>query len=162
MNQLFEFRQGVLLAEFNNLQQSIRHYDNILYLIKGWSITVFGGIVGFGLQQSRHNVVLFALLVILMFWLIETHAKVVQRLFIARYNKVEHFLRHKSQLETAWAKETFSDLNFPDFTARYSVKDIKLKAGFSQCAFTPYTSVLYIMQIIIGLSVYSGLYFKLL
>jgi len=123
MKDILDFRLEILQQEIDNLQASIRNYNNILYLIKGWSITLFSGLVALALQQNNPKIILIAIPSSLMFWITETLARIVQRHFIARYHKIEWFLRNESQLEDVWEKRTFRGLNFPDMIARYSVKD---------------------------------------
>ena len=160
MKGLFDFRLEILKQEIDNLQSSIRNYNNILYLIKGWSITIFSGLIALAIQQNNEKIILISIPTVLMFWLIETLARIVQRHFIARYHKIEWFLRSKSRLEDAWQKEDFHDLNFPDMIARYSVKDIKVKTSFWYNAKTLQTSALYILQMLIAISLFFGMSMK--
>ena len=156
MKDLFDFRLEILKQEIDNLQASIRNYNNILYLVKGWSITIFSSLVALAIQQGNEKIILVSVPTALMFWLIETLARMVQRRFIARYHKIEWFLRSKSKLEDAWQKMAFRHLNFPDMIARYSVKDIGIKASFWYSAKTLQTSALYILQIVIAIILFLG------
>lgn len=157
MKDLFDFRLEILKQEVDHLQNNIRNYNNILYVIKGWSITLFSGLVALAVQQDRSAILIAALLTIPMFWMIETFARQLQKVFIARYHKVEWFLRSHTKLKAAWEKGAFPDLNFPDMIARYSVEDMDVKTSFFYHAKNRHTSSLYIMELFL-LAALSGLF----
>ena len=150
MTSLFDFRLAILKQEIDNLQASIRNYNNIMYVIKGWAITIFSGSIALAIQQDNIGILIISLLSTVMFWLIETSARQIQKHFISRYHKIEYFLRSVSQLNKAWEKESFPDINFPDMIGRYSVQDIKKKTSFFYLVRNRQTASIYILQIVIS------------
>jgi hypothetical protein len=42
MSTNFDYQFELLKFELDTLQQGIRTYDSILFIIKGWAITIFG------------------------------------------------------------------------------------------------------------------------
>jgi hypothetical protein len=151
---LFNFRLEILKQEIDQLQQNIRNYNNSLVVIKGWSITIFSGLISFSIKDRNINILIIGIITCIMFWIFDASVRRVQQFFISRYNKIEWFLRNTKLLNEAWAKLTFPRLNFPDLTGTKSVRDLEFKTTFIRVAIRSNVSLLYIIQISVILIVW--------
>ena len=99
---LFEFKLDLLKKELDLISSVIGRYDSILFQIKGWAITLWIAVVGFGLQGRLITVFILAFFIPVLFCFIELEFKRIQRQYIFRGNKLEKFLRNDDQLTKAF------------------------------------------------------------
>ncbi len=102
--ELFEFKLDLLKKELDLITSVIGRYDSMLFQIKGWVITLWIAVVGFGLQSRLITVFILAFFIPVLFCFIEVEFKRIQRQYIYRGNKLEKFLRNDEQLTKAFEK----------------------------------------------------------
>lgn len=148
MKDLFDYQFEILIKEYDALQANIRNYDDILFRIKGWAITIFSGIVLLTLKERRPEYLILGAFGVILFWLLDGIFKGFQRAFIVRYNKLEHFLR-RSEFQKAVEGRAFKKFSIPDITGRVSVKDRDKKINPLKASLYWHTSILYISMLVI-------------
>jgi hypothetical protein len=90
-----EMRFQLLLRELESIQQGIRAMDNAMFAIKGWCVTVDAAIVGVAINKGQPLLLLAGLIATICFWLLDSHFKAVQRIYILRDLDLESKLRVK-------------------------------------------------------------------
>lgn len=136
---------NMLLEEYKLLQDKIAHYDNLRFLIKGWSISLLSGLIVF--EKDIIILAITGLVLIFSFLFFELLTKETQAKFICRFNKVEYFLQ-KDQ----WYTDDFSisiEKIVPDLLGSKSVRDISKKTSFGSIAKKRDIYLLYCFEIIL-------------
>jgi hypothetical protein len=159
MKNEFDYRFDILMKELDIIVSSIRSYDSILFRIKSWAVTIFSGFVLFAAKDHSSVYISFGALAVILFWCIDAQNKSIQRMFITRYNKIEHFLR-SSQFKKAVESKSFSDLVLPDITGHLSVSDRDKKINALKAAIMWHTAFPYLSMLIILACVAAYLSFK--
>jgi len=90
---LFEYKLDVLLNEWRLVQAQISQFDTVALSIRGWAVTVFGGILAVSASIKQAGLVPFAALPIMLFWLIDALFKSFQSRVIGRSEEIESYLR---------------------------------------------------------------------
>jgi len=138
---LFDYQFDLLTREMDTLQENIRAFDGRLVTIKGWAITVVSGIAFLALREEDFGYLIFGGFSVLAFWMIDAMNKGVQRSFIVRYNRIEHFLR--VDFPSALQHRSFKGFNLPDISGRVSVRSVARKTSSFRAAFYPHTALIY-------------------
>ncbi len=146
MKDEFDYKFELLVNEINILQGGIRNYDSILLVIKGWAIISFSGFVFFSLREKRPIYLLICAFVIILFWVFDSINKSFQRIYIVRYNKIEHFLR-SNKFSKSVESRSFKKFNIPDVGARVSVKNKTDLISPLKAAFILHNSILYLSML---------------
>lgn len=76
------------LKHLEFLQNIITRMANNSFLLKGWSITVVGAIIGLYKDGIDWKVVLIAMFLVAMFWTLDAYFLAQERLFRKRYDQV--------------------------------------------------------------------------
>lgn len=108
-DKLFSFKLELLKKEIDVITSVIGRYDEILFRIKGWTITLWIPIVGWGLHSKSIPIFLLALFIPIMFCFIEIEFKKIQRQYIFRGNKLEKFFRDNEKLAKAFAEKNIPE-----------------------------------------------------
>ncbi len=93
MRSKFEFQFDLLKEEYNNVQLSIRHYDSLLFVIKGWAITTYAGFIYLSIKEYRLDLMILSVLIPLFFWALDSLFKGFQARFVLRSRLIEDYLR---------------------------------------------------------------------
>ena len=72
MKDEFEYKCDFLKFELGELQNSIRTFHGYLFIIKGWSITVFSGFILFAAKEHKVLYLIFCALSVVLFWGVES------------------------------------------------------------------------------------------
>lgn len=144
-----------LSQEMDHLKNGIYKYDDILFKVKGWSVTIFTAMIALSLKEGNWHISLISILPIILFWSMDALYKSFQRKFIVRANKIEHYIRVEFEKEYEAGK---INLKIPDCGARVSVKDANDKTSPLKAAFMPYTAILYFLKIMFSSIVCVYLY----
>ena len=107
---LFKFKLDLLKKELDLISSVIGRYDSMLFQIKGWTITLWIAVVGFGFQSKLIPVFMLAFFIPILFCFIEVEFKHIQRQYIFRGNKLEKFLRDDKQLTNAFEKQKIPEI----------------------------------------------------
>lgn len=102
---LFNFKLELLKKEIDLINSVIARYDGILFRIKGWTITLWLPIVGWGIHGKSIPIFLLALFIPIIFCFIELEFKKIQRQYIFRGNKLEKFFRDNEKLKKAFVEQ---------------------------------------------------------
>ena len=98
------------------IQATINRMAHNSFLLKGWSVTVVGGLLAFSLKELNCLYILISTGVLFFFWLLDSYYLSREKLFIKLYNHV----RKK-------AEETDFSMNTEEF---------KEKRDWFRCAFS--------------------------
>lgn len=159
MKDEFDYRYEILLKEMETLQANIRGFNQILFRIKGWAVTVFSGFIFFGVKESEPILFFVGSMSVILFWVLDAIYKKFQRKFIVRHNRIEHFLR-TDEFSKALEKRSFHGFHIPDFSGRFSVKNHTEKTTIKKAAFYWHTSLLYIAMLLLSMLVAGFMYIK--
>ena len=107
--ELFSFKLELLKKEIDVITSVIGRYDDILFRIKSWTITLWIAVVGWGLHNRSILVLLLAIFIPIIFCFIEVEFKRIQRQYIFRGNKLEKFFRNNEKL-----KKAFDEKDIPE------------------------------------------------
>lgn len=149
-----EKKYDLLLNEYNMLQNKIEHYDNLIFIIKGWSISLLSGLIAF--TDEYIALVVTGLLCIVGFLVLELLTKQAQTKFICRFNKLEHNLRAGKW----YTNDNLIEIKgvVPDIFGSHSVKNLDSKIKYSRLIRSPYLFLTHMMELIVLVSVASMKY----
>ena len=85
-------RWEILLEMFKATQKNIARLDDISMKLKGWAITVWAGLIGFGLSERLISCMTIAGVVILLFWAIDVQYKFFHEQFLRINANIEELL----------------------------------------------------------------------
>ena len=85
-------RLELVKLELEQLQESIRSHDSIMFQVKGWAVTVGLATAGLALTLGRPAIAVLGALATVAFFSIEAHRKSVQSRFIDRCLEIERAL----------------------------------------------------------------------
>ncbi|MBU6535841.1 hypothetical protein ACFUIW_02620 [Streptomyces sp. NPDC057245] len=78
----------VRIRHLELIQTLVTRMDNNSFLIKGWSLTVFGAMLAYAVGGEHDSVVLVSFVPVLAFWLLDAYFHYQQRLFRRLYERV--------------------------------------------------------------------------
>lgn len=76
------------LKHLEFIQATINRMANNSFLLKGWSITLVGGLLAFSFKEMNCFYIIISLAVLFFFWLLDGYYLSQERLFIKLYNHV--------------------------------------------------------------------------
>ena len=88
-----ELDRAVLEKEYFHLQSVVESFDAKSLTIKAWSVSVVGVLASSGAFFGKWQLLLFASIMSLMFWLIDTAWKTFQYANYRRIAHIEEFMR---------------------------------------------------------------------
>lgn len=106
------------------IQNTINRMAGNSFLLKGWSITIIGGLLAFSLKEMNVSYVLISLAVLFFFWILDSYFLSLERAYISLYDQV----RQKSEAE----------INFS-----MDVKNIENKSDWWDCSFSKTIKLFY-------------------
>jgi len=115
-DELFKFKIELLKKEIDILSSTIGRYDDILFKIKGWTITLWIAVVGWGILSNSMLLLILALFVPILFCFLEVQFKMIQRQYIFRGNYLQKFFHNDEKL-----KEVFKEKNIPQNPGIYDL-----------------------------------------
>lgn len=146
MSDVFQYRFDLLKQEIDNLQTGIYSYDKILFTIKGWAITIFAGFITLAVQQTAPALLIFASIVIILFWILDALFKSIQRVYIRRYNQIEEYLCDERFVD-AMNSQSFDDMIFPKIGASFRVSTKQKYIELIKAMFLLHTALLYVSML---------------
>lgn len=99
------------------VQSTINRMANNSFLLKGWSVTIVGGLLAFSFKELNCLYILISLAVLFFFWLLDSYYLSRERLFVRLYDHV----RKKKGEEIDFSMNT---------------KEFENKNNWSDCAFS--------------------------
>lgn len=78
MDDEFQYKFKLMKQEIDNLQNGIRSYDSILFIIKGWAITVFTAFIFFAADKQRPLYLNICAVAVILFWFLDSIYKSIQ------------------------------------------------------------------------------------
>jgi hypothetical protein len=90
-----EFRLKWLEKEVDILEDKIKFYDDLSFKIKGWAIALWSALISYSLTKHEWPVACVAVLVSLLFMLVDASYKRYQICFIERTREIMRFLNDK-------------------------------------------------------------------
>src|SRR3954466_7647051 len=102
------------------IHKRIADFDDLSFKIKGWAITLWSGIVAFGVSEGLAIVVLASIPAMITFWIVDAYFKQYQRRSMMRMGVIESFLdsngffKYKG-LRTAFESEDFHSEDVGNF-----------------------------------------------
>lgn len=158
MGTKFDYQFELLKFELDTLQQGIRNYDSILFVIKGWAITIFSAVILFSAQVEKPIYLLLCVISTLLFWLLDGVFKAIQRAYTLRYNEIEKFLQ-SDRFRKAFTKRSLDGFVSPDISSGFS-RGLKFEIRqIARSALIYPTAMLYI-SILILTSIIAFVMFK--
>lgn len=155
---LFDFQFEILLEEMKIQQQHVRHYFTFIFVIKGWAITVFSGLLYYAYREQEVAFLYFGFMATMLFWLLDALFKTSQRIYNISYLEIEDFLRNDF-IKKAYPKRSFKGFAIPDLYARHriSAEDRWRVKSPIRGALYKRTSVLYFALILVNIVAYLWL-----
>jgi hypothetical protein len=114
-DQLFEFQRSLLTKEIEYIHSQIGHFDDLSLQIKGWAITIWAAIVGFGASQTTVLVVFASIPAMMAFWILDALFKQYQRRYMTRMGAIEMFLDSRGYFRDSGLKMAFERKDFGVF-----------------------------------------------
>ena len=115
--ELFQYQLELLQKEIDEIQVKISDYDNTSFKIKGWAVTIWSGIVVWGISQKSPVVSLISIIAISGFWILDTYFKIYQNRSMYRMGRIEAFLNNRPPYKNKGLKEAFEQglINVKEF-----------------------------------------------
>jgi uncharacterized membrane protein len=95
----FEYKLDILIKEWDHLQQHIGRFDTIIFVLRGFIVSVLTAMLSASASTKYPDLMLFAMLPVLLFWFVDALHKSFQRRFILRTRELENYLSGKTFLE---------------------------------------------------------------
>lgn len=76
------------LKHLEFIQNAINRMAQNSFLLKGWSITLVGGLLALSFKEMSHLYIAISVVVLLFFWVLDSYYLRQERLFIKLYNHV--------------------------------------------------------------------------
>lgn len=86
------------------IQAAINRMAGNSFLLKGWTVTLTGGLLALTFKQIDRHYLIISLAVLLLFWFLDSYYLSRERRFIALYNAV----RTKNEEDTDFSMDTRS------------------------------------------------------
>ena len=112
---MFAFQLDLLRGEIDEIHSTIATYDDLSFKIKGWSLTLWIGILGFALNQRSPLFSLMAIPVLVAFWMLDAYFKSYQQRSMARMGYIEKFINGKPNHAVGGLVEAFQKRSFGSF-----------------------------------------------
>lgn len=162
----------LLLKELEIIQLKITEYDKLSFKIKGWSITLWTGIILWGIYALLPGILISIIqgIALSIFWFLDTLFKIYQRYHVVRLEWIQDFVNQKNNFADSGLfdeikKERISNLLFFDVNGRMGsqydnvFKDLlKRKTNILRCLFVRNIFPIYIGLILVG--IYIGIYLE--
>lgn len=89
----FEYQLDILKVEIETVNASIRQMDQMGESIKNWAILIWAAATGATITEEKlHNYIALTAVIPLVFWLVDTWYRRIQRKFIWRSIEISKFL----------------------------------------------------------------------
>ena len=96
----------------------------VSFKIKGWAITLWSGIVAFGVSEGLAIIVLASIPAMITFWIVDAYFKQYQRRSMMRMGAIESFLDSKGYFEDKGLRAAFESEDFhSEDVGNFSVHD---------------------------------------
>ena len=164
-NSTFAFRLDLLRDEIARIQTRIGHYDDLVFRVKGWAVTLWLATIGYSVSKEQPALVLTAIPVVLAFWFIETQYKSYQHRFISRMRLLEKRINSfdsSDYLMAAFTRQSFGEFPIYDPTGwQTSERDEEFRAhwqaetAFARCFWRKHVRALYIYLIVLAVAVFA-------
>ena len=148
MNDEFQYRYDLLKQEIDVVQSGIRQYDGILFTIKGWAITIFSAFVFFAADKHQPKFLIFCTISVVLFWLLDSTYRSIQRIYIRRYNEIEQFLK-SPEFSQAVKERDIKDFYIPNIGASFDVRGLKKYTDILRVAFMFHNALLYVVMLVL-------------
>jgi uncharacterized membrane protein len=89
----FDTKLSVLMKEWDYCQTHIGRFDTIIFGIRGWAVSAFTAVLAVSVTQKLPILMLFAVIPITLFWIIDAVNKNFQRRFSLRTREIESYFR---------------------------------------------------------------------
>ena len=89
----------ILMKELAILQGRIDHYDESLFKIKSWAITIFSAFIIVSIKEGNPVFLAFCAIALLMFWSMEALFKKFQHILIKRCLDIEEYFESGDENE---------------------------------------------------------------
>jgi hypothetical protein len=76
------------LKHLEFIQNAINRMANNSFLLKGWSVTIVGGLAAFSFKELDRRYVFISIVVISVFWLLDGYYLAQERAFVKLYDVV--------------------------------------------------------------------------
>src|SRR5580692_1500357 len=87
------------------IQATISRMAGNSFLLKGWTVTLTGGLLAVSFHQMDRHYVLLCLLVLLIFWSLDSYYLSHERRFVALFNEVR--ARNEKEIDFSMHTHTF-------------------------------------------------------
>ena len=152
MNDEFQYKFELLKQEMDTLQSGIRTYDGTLFTIKGWAITIFSAFIFFAADKQKPIFLTFCAIAIVLFWLLDSIYRSIQRIYIKRYNQIERYLQSPEFTQAVEAR-SFKDFHVPNAGSGFTVAGKEKYIAIFQASFMFHNFLLYAVMLILTLGV---------
>lgn len=155
------FQLDFLKSEFTNITESVKRIDDITQTIKNWTIIIWLGSISFSISQSYLQPYIYLTASIpLLFWMVESTWRRIQRKFIFRLYKISDFI-NSDKLRESFKEGKLIDFKVLDPTGiQYRQTDEFIKIiGFFRTMLVKPNAPFYIALILLTLII--GSIFKL-
>ena len=88
-----------LSQEYFEIMKVISNYDNILMIIKGWSITIGIALIGYSLKYNKRSILLVCAFCALCFAFVDAKFKEYQTNYYGRMQTIENCIHDKQKID---------------------------------------------------------------
>ncbi|WLE97636.1 MAG: hypothetical protein QTN59_02110 [Candidatus Electrothrix communis] len=150
MNDEFQYKFELLKQEIEILQNGIRTYDGILFTIKGWSITVFSTFIFFAADKQKTIFIVYSTITILLFWILDSLFKSIQKVYTHRYNQLERFLQG-DEFSQALTERTFKTFPVPNIQNGFNLSGKEKLIDIFHSAIQFHNYILYLSMLTLAI-----------
>ncbi len=88
----FGTQYSLLIKEWELCNSNIGRFDNLLFIVRGWTVALATAIVGYAYSGDDPNVCYLSIVPLSLFWSVDALFKSFQRNFILRSREIERYL----------------------------------------------------------------------
>jgi len=107
--------EKIFLTDFSTIQTEIGRYDNHSLIIKGWTITLWSGLMYFIIKESVYELFFIQIIILLVFWSFDALYKFFQRKLALRYSELQKYFKgYNLNIKKGVLKITYNGNNKSD------------------------------------------------
>lgn len=119
----FDVQYRLLIKEWELCNSNIGRFDNLLFIVRGWTVALATAIVGYAYSANDPTVCYLSVVPLSLFWSVDALFKSFQRNFILRSRAIEGYLASED-FETDFRSQRLS-MKVPSTSAKFGSGSIK-------------------------------------
>jgi uncharacterized membrane protein len=122
----FDTKLKIMLKEWDHIQFHVARFDTLTINLRYWSVVILGGFLAATIAAKEKDILLFAIIPVMLLWLLDAMHKWYQQIFSQRGQDLERFLSSNQFIQIVTARDAtmiVSPLMSIPFSQDYKILD---------------------------------------